>query len=281
MLIVSALMLRYRYGWMFIGGPEYRASFPEVTGLVQGDLVRYAGLGVGRVRRVEIDPADPRLVLVTFRVRDDTPVLTSTRAVVVSAGGRPASFVNLRPGDPNAARATPGSRLRVEEGPTLQQTLERVAAVLDRTDTLLAAAHPLVTSDFFPRLARTTANVDTLIGVAARGVDRWGPRLEATVRRAEQVLERTDRVLAVLDSARPALAQAPGEMVAALQETRALLAGVRTGVAEGGGLQTMMRDLTLASDNLARLSTRPESNPVSVLQRRRPAKKIAGPAIHD
>jgi hypothetical protein len=70
-------------------------------------------------------------------------------------------------------------------------------------------------------------------------------------------------------------------MLTALQETRALLTDVRAGVSERGGLQAMMRDLTLASDNLARLSTRLERNPVSVLQRRRPDRKTVGPGVQD
>ena len=169
----------------------------------------------------------------------------------------------------------------MDAGPTIEQTLRRVALVLDRTDTLLAAAAPLAQSDFFASLGRTTARVDTLVGAAARSADRWGPRLEVAVRRTDQLLARTDRVLAALDSARPALQAAPGEMVAALQETRTLLAEVRGGVRQGGGIGEVMRDLASAGDNLARLSARLEQNPVSVLQRRRNPPKPAGPALRD
>jgi phospholipid/cholesterol/gamma-HCH transport system substrate-binding protein len=278
-VVAIALRVRTRYGWWFVRGPEYRAAFAEVTGLAEGDGVRWAGLDLGRVRRVEIDPRDPRFVLVTFRVREGTPVRATTRASVVSAGAPAARFVNLRPGDPVGQVLAPGSLVATEEGPTMQETLDRLSRVLDRTDTILASARPMLEGDFFAHLARTTARMDTLVDVAARGAHRWGPRLEATVRRAEQVLARTDRVLAALDSVRPALAQAPGEMTATLRETREMLSEVRAGLGARGGLEAVMADLATASDNLARLSARLEQSPVSVLQPRRPARKTVGPPV--
>jgi phospholipid/cholesterol/gamma-HCH transport system substrate-binding protein len=257
------------------------ASFAEVTGLGTGDEVRYAGLAVGRVRALAIDPTDERRVLVTIRVREGTPVRVATRVAVVSAGASPASYVNLRPAAPGSAAAAPGSRLAIEEGPTVEDVLRRVADVLDRTDTLLAAATPLTQGTFFADLGRTLARVDTLATAASRGADRWGPRLERAVRHTDELLAHTTRIVATLDSARPALARAPGEMVATLQESRALVAELRGGMDEGGGLRAMMRNLTTASDDLARLTARLKRDPLSALQRRGLARKTVGPSIQD
>ncbi len=280
-LAIVALAVRYRYGWMLVRGPEYLAAFSDVSGLGEGAQVRYAGLAVGRVRRVAIDPADPRRVLVTLRVAAGTPVRASTRAAVVAAGGRPASYVNLRPGAPDAPALAPGARLPSEQGPTLEDVLQRVTVLLDRTDTLVAAAAPLADGRVFEGLARTVARVDTLVTAASRSADRWGPQLERVARRTDAVLARTDRVLATLDSARPALARAPGELVATLAESRALLADVRAGVGEGGGVRALMRDLTSATEDVARLTDRLEREPLSVLQQRRNPPKPVGPAVRD
>ena len=274
-----ALQIRDRYGWVFVRGPEYAAAFPNVSGLGEGAEVRYAGLAVGKVRRVAVDSADPRQVLVTFRVDEGTPVRTSTHAAVVGAGASPATYVNLRPGPLNAPAARPGTRLGVEEGPTVEDVLLRVTALLDRSDTLLAATAPLTRGDFFGQLARTTARVDTLVTAASQSSGRWGPRVERALRQTEALLARTDRVVAALDSARPALARAPGEAVATLAASRALLTDVRSGVEQGGGLRELMRNLTSAGENLSRLSARLERDPLSALQGRRNPPKPAGPAL--
>jgi ABC-type transporter Mla subunit MlaD len=123
--------------------------------------------------------------------------------------------------------------------------------VLDRTDTLLADAAPLAHTTFLADFGRVIARVDTLATAASRSADRWGPQLERVVQHTDQLLERTDRVVATLDSVRPAIGQTPAEMVATLQESRALLTELRTGVDQGGGLQVMMQ---AATDNMARLS---------------------------
>jgi phospholipid/cholesterol/gamma-HCH transport system substrate-binding protein len=281
LVLAVAAIIHYRYGWLFVNGPQYQAAFEEVSGLGEGAEVRYAGLAVGRVRRVSIDPADNRHVLVTFRVHKGTPVRTDTRVAAVSAGSRPASYVNLHPTSTRAPLAPWGTRLETQEGPTVENVLERVTLVLDRTDTLLAAAAPLAHSAFFADFGRVIARVDTLATAASRNADRWGPRLERVVQHTDQLLERTDRIVATLDSARPAIGQAPAEMLATLQESRVLLTELRNGVDQGGGLQAMMQNLATASDDLARLSARLERNPLSALQRRAPARKTTGPAIHD
>jgi phospholipid/cholesterol/gamma-HCH transport system substrate-binding protein len=276
-----AAIVHYRYGWLFVNGPQYQAAFTEISGLGQGAEVRYAGLAVGRVRRVSIDPTDDRRVLVTFRVRNGTPVRTDTRVSAISAGSRPASYLNLHPTSTRAPMAAWGTRLETQEGPTIENVLARVTLVLDRTDTLLAAAAPLAHSTFFADFGRVIARVDTLATAASRSADRWGPRLERVVQHTDQLLERTDRIVATLDSARPALGQAPAEMVATLQESRILLTELRNGVDQGGGLQAMMQNLAAASDDLARLTARLERNPLSALQRRALARKTTGPALHD
>lgn len=277
----ATVVVRGHYGWVFVGGPEYEAAFADVSGLGEGAHVRYAGLDVGRVRRVAIDAADPRRVVVTLRVRAGTPVRASTRATVVAVSAQAASYVNLRPGTPNAPALAAGARIPTAQGPTLEDVLTRMTTLLDRADTLVAAAAPLADPRVFAALASTVARVDTLATAAARGADRWGPELERVVRRTDDVLARTDRVVATLDSARPALAKAPAAMVDALDQSRALLADVRAGVDEGGGVRALMRDLTATSDRMARLTERLEREPLSVLRRRGNPPKPAGPALRE
>lgn len=58
----------------------YRAQFTDVTGLVDGDDVRIAGVRVGRVTGIRV--VRHRLAEVTFTVRSDQPLPTSTIARV-------------------------------------------------------------------------------------------------------------------------------------------------------------------------------------------------------
>lgn len=71
--------------WWFSGRSEDMQQFivftdNNVTGLnVQGQ-VRYRGIRVGRVDRIELDPKSRRTMLITISVRSDTPVTYGTYA---------------------------------------------------------------------------------------------------------------------------------------------------------------------------------------------------------
>jgi len=279
-LLVIALIAFSRFPGLYRGA-EYRATFGDVAGLSDGDDVRYAGLKVGTVTSVGIDSADPSRIAVTFRVRRDTPVRTSTRATVPPVTLPPANFLALLPGAADAAPLPPGALVPSEEGVSLEESYVRFTRLLERTDTLLVAVGALVDGDFVARLDRTVARIDTLASAASRNADRVVPQLELAARRTNALLARTNRVLAALDSNRADLAVLPGEAVATLRETRTLLAEVRDGVGQGGGLEAVMRDLATAGDNLARLSSRLDRDPASVLKRRQLPPKTAGPPLRD
>ena len=81
----------------------YRIRFAEsVSGLSQGDPVKYHGVDVGTVKRMAIDPDDPRLVQVDVLLDKDAPVKTDTKASLKLKGLTGVVFVEL---DGGAAKA--------------------------------------------------------------------------------------------------------------------------------------------------------------------------------
>ena len=82
----------------------YRIRFAEsVSGLSQGDPVKYNGVDAGTVKRMAIDPDDPRLVQVDVLLGKDVPVKTDTKASLRQKGLTGVVFVEL---DGGAAKAT-------------------------------------------------------------------------------------------------------------------------------------------------------------------------------
>jgi phospholipid/cholesterol/gamma-HCH transport system substrate-binding protein len=260
-------------------GPEYHATFKSVGGLRKGDEVRYGGIPVGRTRSVRIDPADPSHLVVTFRVSRDTPMRADMRASIVDVTSPVTRYLSLRPGTRDAPPLPPGREVRSETGPTIEETLTHATLLLARADTLLEAASPLLHADFFARLDRMTVRLDDMTGALARRSGRLGPELERAAGRMNDLLVRSDRLLATIDSARPDLRAASTEALAMLRDTRTLVGELRTGAAEGGGVSRLMRNLTITSDNLSRLAARLDRNPASLLRRQRPTPKPAGPSL--
>jgi len=78
--VLTAMLASTIANLSFSGRTEYRAQFTDVTGMVEGDDVRIAGVKVGEVEDIRV--VRNRIAEVTFSVYDGTPVATSTRVRV-------------------------------------------------------------------------------------------------------------------------------------------------------------------------------------------------------
>jgi phospholipid/cholesterol/gamma-HCH transport system substrate-binding protein len=92
---------------------EYRAEFSNVTGLERGDFVRIAGVEVGKVKEVEIQPDSTALVDFTA---DRSVVLTEGSKAVIRyddlIGGR---FLALEEGAGGTKKLSPGATIPVAQ----------------------------------------------------------------------------------------------------------------------------------------------------------------------
>ena len=288
LLVLGALLLFARYPGVFRRGVEYHAVFHSVAGLNAGDQVRYGGLPVGTVTSMQIDPRDPTRIEVTFRVSRSTPIRTDTRASITQVGFLGAPYLHLEPGAADATALAVGSTLPTMENPSFQDAMRRLAQFFDRADTLMRGAERFAQLSPVERLDRTLQRMDTLLGIATRGTAMTFARLDSTfgrVNRASerlaQLSERSERLLVVLDTAvrtaGPQLATTQREAVQSLRELHTLLADLREAVAAQGGVDQVIRNMAMASENIARLTERLERDPTSLLKARAAPAKPAGP----
>ena len=281
-LVLVAIVAFARYPSLFRRGNEYRAAFKNAAGLNLGDEVRYGGLIVGSVTRLGLDPEDPTRVEVTFRVGPQTPIRTDTYATVTQVGLLGQPYLNLESGLPTSPPLPPRSRLPTRDNISFQDAMSRLAMFLDRADTLLHGVERIAASSPWERIDRTLTRVDALLTNAAEGSGRVIDNLDQATRQLSGMLERTERLVIALDTAfrgaSPALREAQREALAAMRDMRALLGDMRDATGDGDRLARIVENLTAASEDLARFADRLEKEPTSVLSRRQPPKKTAGPA---
>ena len=292
LLVLGALVVLARYPGVFRTGTQYNAVFKSVAGLNTGDEVRYGGLPVGSVTRMEIDPKDPTRIIVFFRVRRTTPIRTDTRASITQVGLLGAPYLHLEPGTARALALAPGSQLPTTENPSFQDAMRRLAEFIDRTDTLLRGAERFARASPIERLDATLTRMDTLLAIATTGtqttfvtLDRTFSRVDTASVRLARLMDRSERMLAALDTmsktAGPQLAETQREVVQSIREVHSLLADMREAFAQEGGVDQIVRNLATASENVARLSERLERDPASVLRQRAAANKPAGPRARE
>jgi phospholipid/cholesterol/gamma-HCH transport system substrate-binding protein len=105
----------------FGGTREFKAEFVDATGVVAGDDIRVAGVKVGSVADIEI--VDRTRALVTFEVREETPLSEATTASI--------RYRNLVGQRYIALTETIGDTAQLEEGATIP--VERTSPALDLT----------------------------------------------------------------------------------------------------------------------------------------------------
>src|SRR5689334_12809753 len=292
LLVLAALLVLARYPGVFRTGVEYRAVFKSVAGLNKGDEVRYGGLPVGSVTRMDIDPADPTRIIVAFRVKRSTPIRVDTKASITQVGLLGAPYLHLDPGSRTAVALAPGSTLPTVENPSFQDAMRRLADFLDRTDTLLRGAERFAHASPIERIDATLTRMDTLLAIASTGaqssfsqIDRTFSRVDSASLKLSRLMDRSERLLAALDTATrtagPQLAATQREAVESIREIHNLLADFRDAFAQEGGVDQMVRNLNVASSNIARLSERLERDPTSLLKARQAPNKPAGPRARD
>lgn len=123
---VAAVTGEYRSG----DSNTYTASFDDVSGLEVGDQVRIAGVDVGKVAEIDVQPDST--VLVTFNVRGGTTLNTSTQAAIQYRNLIGDRIVQLTRADPAAPSIDSGWTIPVSQ----------TASALD-LDTLLNGFKPL------------------------------------------------------------------------------------------------------------------------------------------
>jgi phospholipid/cholesterol/gamma-HCH transport system substrate-binding protein len=243
---------------------EYRAVFTNISGLRAGDQVRVASVPVGRVKQIQV--RDDNTVLVTFDVKDDIELNTSTTATV--------RYRNLI-GDRFLALDRPKEAAPVlRAGGTI--SLDRTSSALD-LDTLLNGFKPLfvglnpaqindLSTQIVQVLQGQTSAISTLLTTVGRVTQTIGDR-QGLIR---QVVDNLDTVLATVDDRRDVLGTlidelsdlvggldrqdskiltAAGDISGFAQSAAALLAQVR------GDLTPTLRQLALAAGEVNQKAT--------------------------
>ncbi len=110
-VIVTGTLTAIMGSFAFGSQSEYKATFSSASLLTKGDDVRVAGVTVGSVSGVEIKNRDQAEI--TFKVKDDVPVTTATRAAIRFLNLVGDRYMALEEGEPGAKRLSDGGTIPV------------------------------------------------------------------------------------------------------------------------------------------------------------------------
>lgn len=248
-----------------------------VAGLNLNAPVKYNGVDVGKVRTIQLDPANPEHVRLVFAIERGTPINQDTLAVLKTQGLTGIAYVELEGGGRESAplrASAPGQYPEIRTKPSLSARLENVlTSVLAKLDQTSNNINAMLSDD--NRVAFTHALSD--IAAVSHTLAARKTTLDAGIASAAQTFDNAARVTAQLGPVIEQIsrsAQAVERMgnEAALASTSAgktvdsVGADVKRLTAETvPELQRLLGELSVLSNSLRRLSDQTERNPAGLL----------------
>lgn len=223
--------------WLAGGGPTedsetklYDVVFRQaVTGLSSGNRVLYNGIPVGLVKRIRIDPDDPRQVIARVQVTTSTPVREDTKAELVLANLTGASEIQLLGGSaqsPPLERADGGVPKITARASQIARLSEAMKEVLDDASQLLENSNRLLSKENTANLVRSLENLDRFTATLAGQSEAMSQGIESLSRTSARV----ERLLRENEAALTDGMQGLEELGPALEELRRSTAAVRNAV---------------------------------------------------
>ena len=252
---------------------EYDVIFKEaVTGLGTGGTVQYNGINVGEVRKLSLDPEDPRKVIARIRLAADTPVKIDTKAKLAFIGLTGVAQIQLSGGLPESPRLLPTPDRKVPVIPTQPSALQNIAEaandIVERLRTVLSdqnierisgtlddvhqvtstiAAQKEDVAGLIRNLRDATAQLNITLGKAQGSLDTIDKQV---VQNLPELMAKLDRTLATLETA----AKNANGVIADNREAVASFS--QNGLAQVGPtlaeLRELMRDLRRVTSRLDR-----------------------------
>lgn len=282
---------------------RYRAYFRNAGGLGPGSEVRYAGgPPVGRVISVRSDPQNPTRMEIVFRVDDQVPVNTDTKAKISSLSPLGDNFLGIVPGRAGAPRAASGTVLAAMDyasfddlatkindlapqatvlletlnarATELRETIRRIDGVLDRNNRANIAASLAnvrgMLSEDRPLLHSTLNNLSGSSSKFAPLVDK----LAKTIDQANTALSHID---ATVMENRPDLREAVSQMRVTLTSTSALTAQLNSIVdTNSGNLDEIIENMREVTENLKAFTERIKTRPAALIRSSSPPEHEPG-----
>ncbi len=232
------------WGGMGRSGVPHRTYFKYSGGVQTGTAVRYGGLRVGVVRRVQVDPGDSTRIEIDFVVDPGTPLKTDSVAKLASLGPLSDSYVEISPGANGGIPAEPGAVIDSVESvglaqlgdvvqtlvPQIRDVMDRLAVDLDSLQITVARANDLLNDGNRANIGQALTRANDMLS------DRNRTNLSASLDNLNQLLsDSRPKVSAALTSANDAagrLAPLLDDMKAASERAHQMLANLDSILAE-------------------------------------------------
>jgi phospholipid/cholesterol/gamma-HCH transport system substrate-binding protein len=283
-------------------GSNYRAFFKNAGGLEPGSVVRYAGIRVGRVESLTIDPKDSTRIQVAFSVEPGVPIKTDSVAKIASLSALGENFLAITPGKPESTAAQNGATLPSKEffgitdvadilndlGPSATDLVDNLNNRAIELQTTLARVNDLLNDQ---NRAQISGSLNNLNGMLAENrprihsalghVDESTAKLSSTIDQFKQTAKQADETLKKLDSTlgenREDLHKSIVQLHKTLEDASGLVDQLsRTMNTNSENLDETLENVRLATENLRAFTEEIKTRPYTLIRATAPPEHKPG-----
>ena len=258
----------------------------SVAGLNIDAPVKYLGVNVGKVQKIQLDPANPQEVHLLFAIEKGTPIREDTEAVLKTQGLTGIAYVELSGSSSESlplAVVAPGQYPMIQTKPSLSARLENVlASVLAKLDRTSANVDALFDDNRteIKNILASTSVVMSSIASQQENIKRFISSAADVADDAALMVPHVDPMLDRISRAADAVEKMAKDTALASKDAKKVFAEVENGVHQFSGktlpeTEKLLVELNALLVSLRRLSEQTERNPSSLLRGRQPV--LLGP----
>lgn len=178
--------------------PYQLTTKSSVSGLTMQSAVRYRGLGVGKVEKIEFDPQVPGQILIDISVEKTAPITKSTFATLAYQGVTGLAYIQLDD-DGKSTEAMPTSEeqiARIEVRPGLFDKLAgNGEGLMLQVDQIARSVNTLLAPQNQEKLLHTLNSLD----LAATNLAQIGPDMKPALQKLPSVLASAQKTMQSVD----------------------------------------------------------------------------------
>ena len=258
----------------------YYVAYQDVSinGLQVGGAVKYAGIDIGTVEDITIDPADVGRLIVTLTVDHGTPIKADAQAMLVPVGITGLKQVEIIGGTNAATTLAPGSYVKAGSS-TLDDITGQITSVAEKLELVLQNVAALTDTTNQQHFSSILTNIDSMVIENRQGVNdivTYVDSLSFFVTRLSQTANTTlENLNAVLDTTKVNntlnnINQASENVVALTDNANATVANVNTVVLRSReNIISIIERLEETLENLNEFSMQISEDPSLLLRSRR------------
>jgi len=283
-VLVLASVLIATALWLASGGAFQKkydtylaVSEESVAGLNLNAPVKYNGVDVGKVRQIQLDPGNPERVNLLFAIERGTPIKEDTLAVLKTQGLTGIAYVELSGGadDVPLLKATAGNeypviRTKPSLSARLENVLTSVLAKLDSTSNNLNTMLSAENQAAFKSALADIASVAHTLAARKESIDAGLIDAARTFNNAARVSSRLEPVIDRIGRGADAVEKMGNEVAQTSASAGKTINSVGSDVKRMTAetmpeLERLLRELSVLTTSLRRLSEQTERDPSGLL----------------